>query len=146
MRLGGNGLQSPDPLARQRAHLLRHFLRCGRERVVFLKLDAHDARWLRRAISGGKRRAKRDRHLAEDDAGNAPAERALDPVDDLDDLDLAGKNGKERGLGALVSGELPGSEMEVGASAGETLPIGSRKGRKQRDRRNVLNGQHGSPR
>jgi hypothetical protein len=65
MRLGGNGLQSPDALARQRAHLLRHFLRCGRDRVIFRKLDAHDARWFGGAISSGKRRAERDRHFTE---------------------------------------------------------------------------------
>ncbi len=77
--------------------------------------------------------------------GSAPAERALDPVDDLDDLDLAGQNGKERGLSALVNSELPRSEMDVRGSAGETLPVGRRKRRKQRDRRDILNGQHGCP-
>ena len=34
-----------------------------------------------RPIAAGKRRAKRDRHFAENGAGKAPAERALDAVE-----------------------------------------------------------------
>ena len=77
--------------------------------------------------------------------GSAPAERALDPVDRLDDLDLAGENGEERALSALVNGEFSGSEMDVGGRVGETLQVGGGKRRKQRDRRDIVNGQHGCP-
>jgi hypothetical protein len=54
-------------------------------------------------------------------AGNALPERALDPVDDLDDP--VGQNGKERRLAALAESSGP---MDVGGGAGETLPITER--------------------
>ena len=71
------------------------------------------------------------RHLAENSAGQAPAERALDPVKGLDDLDLAAQDGKQRALSALGNGEFSGTEAEVGGRACEALQFGSRQVGKQ---------------
>ena len=81
---------------------LRDVGRHGRDGVVVVRLDPHDARRLRRAEADREHRPERDRHLAEDVARLALADDALDPVDELDRLDAALEHGEERPLVALV--------------------------------------------
>jgi hypothetical protein len=88
---------------------------------VVLRLDAHHARRLRGPVGAGERRRERQRHLAEDLAGRAPAERALDAVERLDDLDPARQHGEERALAALVDGELAGAQAHVGGGPHQPL-------------------------
>ncbi len=76
--------------------------RHGRDGVVVVSLDPHDARRLRRAEPDREHRAERDRHLAEDVSRASLADDALDPVDELDRLDAALEHGEERALAALV--------------------------------------------
>ena len=127
LRFGGDALQPAHSLARQRADLLRDVLRHCRDGVILLNVDPHHARRFGGAISPGKRRAKGERHLAEDRARDAPAEPAFDPVERLDDLDLAGEDDKERALSAFVNGEFSGTKVEVGGCPGEALQIDRRK-------------------
>ena len=68
--------------------------------------------------------AEHDRHLAEDVAGVALADDALDPVDELDRLDPPVEHGEERALAALVRGVLAGRERDVGRRAREPLALG----------------------
>ena len=79
-RLGRDALHPADALARQRGDLQGNLGRCRRDRVVLPDLHAYDARGFRRPIPSVKRRAKGDRQFAEDGAGDAPAQRALDPI------------------------------------------------------------------
>ena len=57
--------------------------------------------------------------------GGAPAQRALDAVDQLDDLHLAGENREQRALlPALMHGVFPGTEVHVGRRLREPLEFG----------------------
>jgi len=91
-RLGLEALHAADALARQLSDLEGNLGRCRRDGVILPDIHAHDARGLRRPIASVKRRAEGDRQLAENDAGEAPAQRALDAVEQSDHLDLAGEN------------------------------------------------------
>ena len=112
--------------------------------VVLLGIHAQDARGFRRPIAADEHRAEGDRHFAEDGARNAPAQRSLDAVEQLDDLDLAGEHRVERAVSALVNGEFSGTEMQVGGGLRETLELGNGERREQRNGPDVVNGQHGS--
>ena len=104
-----DALQAADALARERADLFGDLGRRRGDGVVMLRLDAHDARRLGGAIAAGKRRREGQRHLAEDRAGQAPAERALDAVELLHHLELAREHREERALAAFVNRELAGA-------------------------------------
>ena len=76
-RLGGDALQparSAHPVGREPADLLGDVGRHGRDRVVVVRLDPHDARRLRRAEADREHRPEHDRHLAEDVARVALAD------------------------------------------------------------------------
>jgi hypothetical protein len=88
-RFGGEALKTADTLAREGPHLERNLRRSGGERVVALRIHAHDARGLRGPIRARKRRTQRKRHFAEDGARQTPAQCALDAVERLDDFHLA---------------------------------------------------------
>ena len=74
--------------------------------------------------------------------GSAPAQRSLDAVDQLDDLDLAGENRVERAFAALMNGEFPGGEMKVGRRLRQSLELGRWETREQRNRSYVIRRQH----
>ena len=78
----------------------------GRDRVVVARLDAHHAGALGGAEADREQGAERDRHLAQDCAGQPLAQQTLDPVDQLDDLDATGEHPEHRGFVALVCREL----------------------------------------
>jgi hypothetical protein len=86
-RVTWRALQPADALARQRAHALGHLGRRRGDGEIVMRLHAHHARGLRRAVCAGEGRGERQRHLAEDAPGQAPAQRALDAVEALDHLD-----------------------------------------------------------
>src|SRR5262249_44924340 len=121
----------------------RDILRNCRHSVILLNIHAHDARRLRGAISARKRRAKRNRNLAKNSAGDAPTEPAFNSVEGLDHLDLAAEDGKQGALSALGDRELTGPEVEVGRGPGQPVKFRCRQGRKQRNCCYVFDGQHG---
>jgi hypothetical protein len=84
-------------------------------------------------------------NLTKDRARDSPAEPTFDPVERLDDLDLACEHDKERALSAFVDSEFSRTKVEVGGCPGEALQIDRRKSRKQRDRHNVVDRQHSFP-
>lgn len=77
-------------------------------------LHAHDARGFLRPVAAGKRRAKGERHLAENAARQAPAEPAFHAVDRLVNLDLAREYAEQRPFAAFGHGDFAGREMDVG--------------------------------
>ena len=126
----------------------RDFLRYSRNGVVLLNIHAHHAGRLRGAISARKWGAKRNRDLAENSAGDAPAERAFNPVDRLDHLNLAAEDGKERALSPLGDGEFSGLRWRSAEVRASRSSSGLGRRRKQRNCCYVLDGQHdraGSP-
>jgi len=102
---------------REAADLLRELRRRRRDRVVVVRVDPHDARGLGSAEADGEHGSQSDRHLAEDVAAMADADRPSDAVDMLDRLDLAGEHCEQRALTALVGGVLAGSQFDVGSDA-----------------------------
>ena len=144
-RLGRDALQparSADPVARQPADLLADVRRHGRDRVVVVRLDPHDARLLRRAEPDREHRPERDRHLAEDVPRAALADDALDPVDELDRLDATLEHGEERALAALVRRVLARHEADVGRGPGKPLAVGRLESREDRDPADLLRRHH----
>jgi hypothetical protein len=71
-------------------------------------------------------------------SGRRAAERALDPVKQLDHLDLVRENRKQRALAALSRGKV-----HFRGVLGETLKVGGGKPGKQRHRSHIVNRQHG---
>jgi pimeloyl-ACP methyl ester carboxylesterase len=57
------------------------------------------------------------------------------------DLDLAGKDSKQRALSAFGNGELSGTEVEVRGRASESFQLGGRQSGKQRNCRDVVDRQ-----
>ena len=96
----------------------------GGEHVVVPGLDLHHARRLRRSEAAGERRAERDRHLAEDRAGQPLTEHALDPVHDLDGLDPAFEHGEQRALLAFVHRVFTGRQADIRAAPRQALAVG----------------------
>ena len=76
---------------------------------------------LRGAEADGEDRAEHDRDLAEDLAGIAHADDALDAVGLLDRLDAALEDGEQRTLAALRRGVLARGEADVGGGPREPL-------------------------
>ena len=117
----------------------------GRDGVVVVRLDPHDARLLGRPEPDREHRPERDRHLAEDVARTALADDALDPVDELDRLDAALEHGEERPLVALVRRVLARHEADVGRRAGEPLALRRAESREDRDAGDLVGRHHGAP-
>ena len=91
--------------------------------MVRLGRDPHGPCRRRCAEANRKRRAHRNRHLAEDVPGKPFAHHALDPVDALDDLDSAFEHREQRPLVAFVSRVLPRREADVGRPEREPLAL-----------------------
>ena len=72
----------------------------------------------------------------------ALADDALDPVDELDRLDAALEHGEERALVALVRGVLARRERDVRRRAREPLALGLGEAGEDRDRADLLGGDH----
>src|SRR5207248_9676341 len=86
--------------------------------------------------------AEHERHLTEDVAGMALADRALDAVDPLDRLDASLEEGEERRLAALVRGVLPRHEADIRRHPRQLLPLGLVERREQRDSADLLGRHH----
>ena len=146
-RLGRDGLKaarSADPVGGQPAHLPPDVGRHGRDRVVVVGLDPHDARPLRRAEANREHRAERNRHLSEDVAHEPLAHDPLDAVHELHRLDAALEQGEQRALLALVRGVLPGHEADVGRRPGQALAIRGAQAGEDRDPADLF-GRHHAP-
>ena len=125
-RRRGDALQAvrpADALGGQPADLPRHIRRRRGDRVVVARLDAQQARALRRAKAHREDRPQRDRHLAEDVAGASLADDAVHAVDRLDRLDATFQQSEQRPLVALVGGELTGHQVEVGRRLRQSLAV-----------------------
>jgi len=123
-RIGCDALQpaqTAHPVGRQPADLLADVGHHGRDSVVVVGLDAHDARLLRRAKPDREHRPECDRDLSEDVPGAALADDALDPIDELDRLDATLEHREERALGALVRRILARREGDVPRRPGKPL-------------------------
>ena len=143
-RLGRDALHPADALPCERADLRGHLERCRRDREVLPGLHANEARRLRRPVTSVERRADGDRDLAEDRTGDAPAQGALNPVEQLDDLHLAREDREQRTVPvALVHGVFPGTEVDVGRRLRQQLELGRPERREQRDSPYLVNCQHG---
>ena len=143
-RLGGDALEPPDALARERTDLHGDLRQRRRGGVVLPGLHAHDPRGFRRPVAAHERRTEGDRHLAENLPRHAPAQRPFDAVDQLDDLDLAGEDRVERAVPALGNGEFSGAQVQVGGRPREALEFDLREPREQRNLSDVVSSQHGS--
>jgi hypothetical protein len=144
-----HALQAADALARQRTELLGDLGRRRGDGEILVRLDAHHARRIGGAIGARKRRREGQRHLAEDRAGQAPAERALDAVELLHHLELSRQHREEGTLSAFVDRELAGAQGDVGRGAHQALELALRQRREQRYGADFLDRQHalvGSPR
>jgi hypothetical protein len=130
------------PVARQPADLLCDIWLHGRDSVVVVRLDPHDARGLCRPKPDGKHRSERDRHLAEDVARAALAHNALDPVDELDHLDATLEHREESARAALVHRILAWHEADVGRGPREPFAVGRVQSREDRDPTDVVRRHH----
>ena len=144
-RLGSQALQPADALARERAYGLRDRRRCGGNLVVLLGIDPNDTRRLRRSIAADERPTEGDRHFAEDLARKTPADRALDSVGSLGDLDPAREHHEQGTLFALVNRILSCSEVDVRDPFREMLELGGRQRREKRNARELLDRKHRLP-
>jgi hypothetical protein len=144
--LGGQVLEAADALARQLADPASHVRPRRGQGVVLRGGHAHHARRLRGAVVAHERSPQRQRDLAEDLAGRAPADRLLDAVELLRHLDLAGDDGEQRALLALVDHVLAGGEVDVGRPLRQLIQLGGGQGREDRDARQLFDGQHGATR
>jgi len=144
-RLGRDALQSAqsaDAVACEPADLLADVGVLGRDGVVVIRLDAHDARLLRRAKPDREHGPEHDRHLAEDVPGAALADDAPDPIDELDRLDATLEHGEERALRALVRRVLARHEGDIRGRAGKPLAIRRAESGEDRDGTNVVGCHH----
>ena len=141
-RLGDDVLEAADPAARSLAHLQRDLRLPGRDRVVVLGLEPQDPRTLDRAVTRRERRAERDRHLAEDVAGMAVAEDALDAVEELDDLEVPVEHGEERPLVALGDCVLARLDMDVRRCLGDSAKLFLRQLGEERNGGDLVCGHH----
>jgi len=107
-----------------------------------VRLDPQDARGLRRAEPDREDRSERDRHFPEDVSRLAPSDDLFDPVGQPDCLDPSFEQAEERSLGALMGGELPRGERDVGGGAREPLALGLVEPCEDRDAADVLGRDH----
>ena len=129
-------------MAGEPAYLLTDVWHHGRDGVVVVGLDPHHARFLRRAEADREHRPQHDRHLAEDVAGEALADDALDPVDGLDRLDSTVEHGEDRPLVALVGRIFAPHEADVRRHARKLLSLGRVEGGEGADLADLLRGHH----
>jgi hypothetical protein len=146
-RLGGDPLepaQAADPVGRQPPDLLLDLGRHRRDRVVVVRIDAHDAGRLRCAKPDREDRPEHDRHLAEDVPGMAHADDAVDAVDGLDRLDLPLEHGEQRPLAALWRRVLARRQAHVGCRPRELLALLGVEAREQRHLADLIGSHHGT--
>ncbi len=134
--------RSTNPVGCELADFLADIWSRGRDSVVVVSFEPHDARRLCGAKPDGEHRTQRDRHFPEDVARASLADDALDPVDELYRLDATLEQGEERALAALVHGVLARHEADVGRCTGKPLTLGSAEGREDRDSSDLLGRHH----
>ena len=143
---GDDALQPADPVARQRTELDPDLGRRGGDRVVVLGAEAHHACRLGGAKAERKRCPECDRHLAEELALGAAADDTLHPVDERDGLQTPLEHGEQRALVALMDGEFPWQQPDVGRDPGEPLALDQAELREDRDLGDLLGRQHSGTR
>ena len=140
-RVGCDALQptrTAHPVGGQPADLLAEVGHHGRNSMVVVRLDPHDARLLRRAKADREHRAECDRHLSKDVTGTALADNTFDPINELDRFDAALEHCKERSLGALVGRVLARHEGDVGGNPRKSLAAIRVESREDRDRTDLV--------
>src|ERR1700683_592678 len=92
--------------------------------MIVLGAQTQHTRRLGGPVAGRKRCAERQRHLAEYGSWHAPAERARDPIEQLDHFHLSGNDRIKCTLIALVDGKFSRRQLNVGGGLGEAIEIG----------------------
>jgi hypothetical protein len=143
-RIGRNALQCTDPLSRQLTEFHAH-LRCrSRDRVVVPSLDAHEPRRLSGPESEREGRSQRHRHLSDELTHAAPADDAVDPVDNRDSLQAALEHREQHPLVPRVHRVLARHEPDIRRKPGKPLALDRAKPGKDRDAGNLLHRHHES--
>ena len=112
--------------------VLRDLRHVRGERVVVAGVEAEHPRRFERPGADLELDAEDQRYLAVHHTGAAFADLALDPVDQLDDLDPAGDDDEEGGVLALMHGVLARLEADVGGLTCDLVELGRRERREQR--------------
>ncbi len=141
-RLGRNLLQAPDALAGLFVHHLRKFGRRGGDGVIGPGLHLQDPRRLAGSEAGLKLRAEHERNLAEQLAGQARSNLALDAVDELDHFDCALEHDEQSRRFALIDRIFPGIEMNVRSRPRDIRERDRRERGKDRKRGEFVRRQH----
>ena len=144
-RLGCDALEparSADPVGCEPADLLADVGVHGHHGVIVVRLDAHDARLLRRAKPDWEHGPECDRHLAEDVPGVALADDARDPIDGLDRLDATLEHGEERALAALVRRVLARRQGDVRRRSRKLLARRRAESGEDRERADLVRRHH----
>ena len=115
--LGGDPLQTADPLARQRAERDSDLGRRGREGVVLVRPEAQDPRRLGGAKAERERGAERDRDLAEELTRGPATDDSGDAVDEADRLEATFEHREQRAFVALVNRVFAGHQVNVRGKA-----------------------------
>jgi hypothetical protein len=104
--------------------------------------DLHRARGLGGPVAALERGAEGDGHLAEDLAGRARADDALDAVDQLGDLDAPREHDEQRTFVALVHGVFARRQAQIGSRLGQARQFLGRHRGQEGNVLEVLNGDH----
>jgi len=122
--------------------LLGDVWRHGRDGVIVVRLDPHDARLLGRPKADGEHGPERDRNLPEDVPRVALADDSLDPVDELDRLYPTLEHGEERALPTLVHRVLVRREADIGRYSGKPLAVTRIESREDGDLTDLIRRHH----
>ena len=136
-------LQPADPLARKHTELHPDLGRRGRDRVVVLSLDPHEARRLGSAKPEREPRPERDRHLPDEVTHVTSADDALDPVDKGDRLQATLEHGKQRSLVTRMNRVLARHEPDIRRDAGKPFALDRAEIGEDRDSGDLLRRHHG---
>ena len=141
--IGRDALQPADPLPRQLAELHPDLGRRGRDRVVVLGLDPHEARRLGGPKPEREPRPERDRHLPDELTDDAAADDALDPVDERDRLQATLEHGEQRPLVTRVDRVLARHDADVRRNPRKPLALDRAETGEDRDADDLLRRHHG---
>src|SRR3954468_24554450 len=117
----------------------------GRDGVVVLRVDAHDARPLSGAEVHREDRAEHDRYLSEDVPDVALTEHALNAVDGSGRFDATLEYGEQRAILTLVCGVLARHETDVCSRARKSFTRRFAEAREDANRPDLIRRHHVRP-